>query len=322
MVKKYVIGALFLVANFSLQAYQLPIKVLSDQQVKTLKIVEAEVEHNGKNAVISKVTDGKNLFIVKQIKNPSFEKQFQLITDTVVSTMGNSLGIHVNEVAFIPSHVGDHLKTYKDRAATLHRYIVGFDLQKEHPLCLPIYFRLQQKLIKNKFGTDGEVKEQSSQGLKIITIETIGTHEDLPGIIALDTFSGNHDRNKSNMIYNKRSNCFYGIDQAMAYSMKIPSLSLIAANKFEQLYKEKYFDTCSSKVIDGLANYKKNIVQLYQVMRPSIIIDAVNGLISSLTGRDYLSEKESEYLRFVQANIEDNHTNTLHLIIVLDQITK
>ena len=57
-------------------------------------------------------------------------------------------------------------------------------------------------------------------------------------------------------------------------------------------------------------------------MRPSIIIDAVDSLLFGLTGTDYLSGKQLDYVQSIQANIEDNHTNTLHLIIVLDQIIK
>ena len=318
MIEKYFYGLIVIFAHVSLQAQNLPIKVVSAQQASKLKVVQAHLVHHGVDACVSKVTDGKNFYILKQINDPSFEEQFQLITDTVVSTMGNSAGVHVNEVSFIPYNVGNHLKTYKNRAATLHAFIDGVDTETEHPAFLPQDFRIQQRI--NCPGVEDKKKLDELRGLRLLTLMSISYHKDLPGIVALDTFSGNFDRNRSNLMYNARLNQFFGIDQAMAYTVNVPSLPLIATYKLGMLIDQGYFDTCPQTVLSGLLNYKNVLVQLYETMRPKMIADMIQSLIPYLDSNQIRTQHEDEYIGYFIANIHDNHTNSLHLIILLDEI--
>ena len=318
MIKKYLYGLIVIFAHVSLQAQNLPIKVVTQQQASKLKVVQAHLEHHGVDACVSKVTDGKSFYILKQINDPSFEEQFQLITDTVVSTMGSSTGVRVNEVSFIPYNIGNHLKTYKDRAATLHAFVDGVDTETEHPAFLPQDFRIQQRI--NCPGVEDKKKLDELRGLRLLTLMSISYHKDLPGIVALDTFSGNFDRNRSNLIYDQKMNCFCGIDQAKAYVENVPSLPLIATHKLGLLSEQGYFDTCPQAVLNGLLNYKNVLVQLYETMRPKIVVDTIQSLIPYLDGNENRTHNELEYIDYFMSNIHDNHTNSLHLIILLDEI--
>ncbi len=318
MIKKYLYGLVITLVHISSQAQHLPIKILSEQQASKLKLIQADLAHRGVDAIVSKVTDGKNIFILKQINDPSFEEQFQLITDTVVSTMGNNVGVNVNEVSFVPYNIGNHLKTYKDRAATLHAYVDGVDIETEHPMFLPQDFRIQQRL--RCPGVEDKKKLEELRGLRFLTLMSISYHKDLPGIVALDTFSGNFDRNQSNLIYSQKMNRFCGIDQAMAYTVNVPSLSLIATHKLGLLFDQGYFDSCPQTVLNGLLNYKNVLVQLYETMRPKIVVDMMQSLIPYLDGHGNRTRNELEYIDYFISNICDNHINSLHLIILLDEI--
>jgi hypothetical protein len=63
------------------------------------------------------------------------------------------------------------------------------------------------------------------QGLTGSIIETMSMHVTLPYLVALDTFIGNSDRSLPNIFYDKKSNTFYGIDHAAAFTRALASFA-------------------------------------------------------------------------------------------------
>ena len=106
----------------------------------------------------------------------------------------------------------------------------------------------------------------------------------------------------------------------MAYTVNVPSLPLIATHKIGMLYNQGYFDTCPQTVLSGLLNYKNVLVQLYETLRPKMVADMIQSLIPYLDSNQIRTQHEDEYIDYFISNIHDNHTNSLHLIILLDEI--
>lgn len=218
---------------------------------------------NSSDSVVMMVEDPQNIgFIFKQIKNQDVDEQFLLISDFIASNFGFENGIKINEVQIIAYNQYCMFKFFKDRAATLHTFIDGKSLEDKLPDFLSEHFTVQQRV----YNPDCEWQKKwpitlDQQGLTKEIIESMATHCDLPAIVAFDTLIGNADRSRPNIIYNPNDKHFYAIDQAAAFTKELPKLAI---EQIEKLKSEKYFETCSEKVIDGLKIYCETLEKLTQ----------------------------------------------------------
>lgn len=309
---------IILISSVANQLHGLSVKILSEKDLNNFLVTEEYVTHTGTDAFIRKVSDGNTIYILKQINNPSIDEQFLLINDCIASTIGWAAGIHVNQVFFIPYNVGCHLKTYPDRAATLHAYILGNDLESNFPKFFPADFTLHQRIINlNSLWQKKYPLAENQQSLSKSLIESMAFHEDLPALVALDTFIGNADRGLPNIFYHQHNNCFYGIDQAAAFSR---TLSLCAFEQLRKLASEDYFDNCVPKVIDSLGIYHGILLRLYEVTQPSIIIQSMHELTAYLDVNALQSTEIIARMRHHSFIIEQNYRYSLKLITLLDQI--
>src|SRR5947209_1461523 len=175
--------------------YSINIKILMDKDFINFSIVQSNINHTGTDAVIRKITDGNKTYILKQIKDPLLDEQFLLVNDCIASSIGIQSGIPINEVAFIPYNMGTTLKVFPERAATLHSFISGTELEQELPSFLEDNFTLQQKVINpNSVWQKNDPIDEFEQGLTKVIIESMSNNSDLARIVALDTMIGNCDR--------------------------------------------------------------------------------------------------------------------------------
>lgn len=295
-----------------------PVKVLTEQEMRNFSILDSDVSHTGCDASIQKVTNGTTIYILKQINDPSIDEQFLLINDVVASTIANDVGVHINEVFFIPYNIANHLKIFHDRPATLHSYVHGKDLEQELPNYSSKDFTIHQQIFDPlSIWQQQWPISKYQQGLNQNVIKTMSIHKDLQAIVAFDTFVGNADRSLPNIFYDNKNDRFYGIDQAAAFNT---NLALFAYDRLKELLRDGYFLTCDVEVIYGLREYRNVLLQLKEDFKPLMIIQNMQELLPYL-GSNLLQNDEA-YLRMSYETkiIQQTNFSILELITMLNLI--
>lgn len=312
---------LYLIALLCIQlplcAIDVDITILSHDDVATLHVVESNIVHGGKNAAISIVSDGTNTYILKQVKNNNFHAQLSLVKEAIVSAIGCMHGISVDKNVFIPYNVGEHLKIYKNQAATLHTYIQGKSLSDALPDFLSTDFRISQVyrpyLYEYNYGFDVEY------GLNKVTIKSMACHKDFSGIVALDTFFGNFDRDTDNIIYDEKSDRFYGIDQGATFTGDLPFLPIFAYHQCIKLQMLGFFNTCSFECMQSLDSYTVYLQNLSDAHKPQEIVHLFEKLIPLLSV-DEIKNKHSSYIHFLESYIHQSHQLCLNIVDLLSNV--
>lgn len=254
------------------------------------------------------------MYILKQIHNPTYDEQFLLITDAIASTIGVFADVHVNYVAFVPYTVGAHLKVYPERAATLHTYMSGKDLESFAGTADT--FTLHQRII----NPDSSWQKQfpltaHQQGLTKDIIESMTCNDNLPAIVALDTFVGNIDRSLPNIFYDANTNSFGGIDQAATLTR---DLSLFAFEQLQELISGNYFASCPFSVYHGITIYRDTLSRLVHNNTPQDILQDMVKLADFL-GKNSLKNNEVQArLGHHKKIIEQSYISSLRLIELLN----
>src|SRR5207249_10025139 len=58
-------------------------------------------------------------------------------------------------------------------------------------------------------------------GLTLKVIQNMAKHDDLPSIVAFDTFVGNADRSRPNLFYDSATDHYFGIDMAASFCSEL-----------------------------------------------------------------------------------------------------
>lgn len=317
MLKKSFSSLLIIIICSTAPCAALSIRILQETDMSTFSVIDANMVHTGSQACVSKVTDGKQVYILKQIDSNAAEEQCALVNDCIASQIGCAAGIPVNEVAFIPHYVAKHLKQYPDCAATLHTYMPGKDIESELPDCVNEEFTIHQRVrnIHSLWQQHHGLLAEDKQGLTRRVIESMTIHDTLPSFAALDTFVGNSDRSWPNIFYDKDQHAFYGIDLAAAFKRGLP---LYAHTRLNELKHDGYFSTCSPVVLKSLRTYRDVLLNIAQTITPDEMITATQQLVI------YLGVTEQEELSVVMDThcriVTNNYQNTLKLLDLLSTI--
>jgi len=247
------------------------------EKATSLFFANNKVLNNSSDAIVRTIFDReKKSYIIKQIVINDKDEQFLLLRDFVSSFVGVACSIPVNNVWIIPAKMECAVKTYQKRVATIHAFVDGKSLEDQSIVFLPDTFTLQQRFYNpySPWQKKYPIK-MSQQGLTRAIIESMVLHQDLPKIVAFDTFVGNADRSLPNIFYDEQKNCFYGIDHAAAFNNKI--LAKLAYMRIEELIHEGYFSRCDKSVINGLQIYVGMLERLYAQITPDIIHSMFDG---------------------------------------------
>jgi len=310
---------MFLLQSFCFGLENLTSLILYDEY-KSFYFADDNVLSNSSDAIVRKIYDqNNNAYIVKQIVDTDIDEQFLLIRDLIASGIGVSCGIPVNEVYLIPANIKCKIKVYNWTAATVHRFIEGVCLEDNAPKFLNKDFALQQQYLDHYEWQKKWVLEDCQQGFSRKFIESMSLHNDLPKIVAFDTFVGNFDRSLPNIFYNEKENRFYGIDQAAAFNNK--NLSKLALDRLKELHHKDYFKSCCGKIIDSLRLYRDTLIKLYNKITP----ENVCLLFKTYSSHIYVwSEDFSKHVHgrcyYHCKAFESNYRFTKELIELLDEI--
>lgn len=313
----YLLSIIFYLILF-FQVRAISLNILSEDEVRNFRIIDSAIKHDGSDANIRIITDGKNNYILKQINDSSLDEQFLLINDLIASTIGIEAGIAVNAVSLIPYDVGSGLKKYPDRAATIHTYIPGRDLEHELPDFLPEDFNIQQRVINpNSEWQKKYPLSEHRQGLARGVLESMYCHEQLAPIVAFDMFIGNSDRSLPNLFYDNKTYSFYGIDHAAAFDKQ---LSIIACYRIKELMQTHYFKNLSAQQRKGLKLFRNFLVQLQKNNDPKDITKTMTGLVSYL---GQYAENNNQLLGRIEYHsriMKKNYIDSFELISLLNQL--
>lgn len=308
---------IFFISSVNSKIVALSVKILSEIELSRFSVIDENVSHSGTDACIRKITDGKAIYIFKQIDDSSMSQQLLLINDCVASSVGIQAGISINEVCFVPYTVGAHLKKYPERAATLHTYVAGCDVDLKLPLFLSTDFSIHQRVIDvNSAWQKQYPLLAKNQGLSKLRIESMSFHKQLPSIVALDTFIGNGDRSKPNIFYDEHKGCFCGIDHAAAFGKTLP---FFACERLKELVHEGYFKSSDKKIVDGLRIYLNTLQRLHSTCQPSVIREALSMLIPYLASHAVDNSEIKKRLCHHEVIIENNYMVTAELIELLKE---
>lgn len=228
-----------------------------------ITLISAECSDAAVKLVQNKHTEK---FVLKQIISPKRDEQFLLARDLVASKIGIICNIPINEVFIMPIEDVNQknsydIRFYPNRAATIHKLAGGNSLCEFLPNFLNETFDIQQKT----FNPDSPWQKKwpvknNEQGLTKNVIISMSYHNELPKIVAFDTFVGNSDRSLPNIFYDNLKNCFCGIDHSAAFNNY--NLPLLAIKQLEDLWKKGFFENCNKQLKKGLKIYSQTLESL------------------------------------------------------------
>jgi len=270
-----------------------------------------------KNSYITFIKDeitGKN-YLVKQEKSSTLERQFQVVFEKLAAHMAFVTGIPAHQVIIIPAGVSFPGKNFIERTATLHTVVPGITLRQ---LTDGYYSKLDLKQNNNKELSFDEL------GLNKRLISFMALHEDLSAIVALDTFIGNNDRNKANVLYDQNNDHFYAIDMSSLYNVGNGNkrISFLACEHIE------FMLTCqlplfSREEKEALKNYSRILETLVQKFPPSKIYRLIRKFMEEahLTDMQYFDIKEvNSFFDKYKIVIRESYLDNKRLLYLLDHI--
>ncbi|MBD1995314.1 hypothetical protein H6G00_01545 [Leptolyngbya sp. FACHB-541] len=227
-------------------------------------------------------------------------------TEVVVSQMAIAAGIPVNRSRLVPDKLVSGFKE-QGFGGTLHDKLSGKilgDLGKDAP-----YKDVDIQLVQHDFAG---------------AFANAIVHKDLSKILALDLFTGNGDRHSNNLMYDKRRDRFYGIDQGFALLNNDTPEALIIF--------EGYVQTGFLKAIEEDEDYRENVHTFHQTLRQlhqqnpvaktarslSIYAKTLGGLSMPEVRKGWMEKTLDRSIKLM----EDRHEKVGSIIEVLDDNLK
>jgi hypothetical protein len=258
------------------------------------------------DSIISFVQDD---YVVKQIRNTSPDEQFLLVIDATACHIGNSVDVRINTVYLSPP--GQELpgKRNTDYPATIHTLAEGvgtnFPCTYQN---IDIQQRCRDGWVQQAYGLK-ELKEEN-RGLTPIVIYNMSLHNDLPAIVALDTFTGNADRNPENLFYDSTRDHFCGIDMAAAFTKPLAEVALTQLTRLDWL-------SLSTEEHEALLTYHKTLKTLLELWPPERQIEALLAYSEAggfTLGSHLWIQNVADRIEYHKKRVRQNYENTVKLM--------
>jgi len=266
-----------------------------------------------KNSYIVFIKDvNGNHYVVKQERDRTLKNQFRALCEVLCARIASEIAIPSHHVRLLPVGVSFPGKFIVKRVATLHTLVPGKTIRT---LVEGHYAKLD---IKQATDTNVPVEKQ---GFTERTIFYMSLHPQLPYIVALDTFTGNKDRNKANILYDEETDSFYAIDMSLMHDATQEKQSVVQI-ACQQVYNmidrhKKYTD----KELQALSQYRlvlQDLVKKFPPKKTCELFDAIlmeSGLLSQQSGYD---EKEiNALLSLYKRAIKESYVDVKKLIYLL-----
>ena len=302
---------------------------LSNQEKIDFLVLDSDYDHD--NVIVYKFLDAQkssyivfvkddesNNYVVKQEKYKELKRQFRAISEALCAHIALSLDIPSQQVKIIPVGTAFPGKFVTKRVATLHTLVPGVTIRSLKSGSL--YSSLD---IKQDASEDTPVERR---GLTEKIIYWMSQHPDLPLIVALDTFTGNKDRNKANILYDQETDRFYSIDMALMYDIfgERRSLAQLACDQVNGMIKRgKVF---TEKEREALIAYRSMLKKLVYNFNPKIMCQLFDDFFleskivkTSLFGTKEIMASINEYKRSMRESYIDIKKLIYLLLILINQ---
>ncbi len=276
---------------------------LSNIQSDDLRLLSRYCE--GRRVCIATLEDKcGNKFILKQMMNSIFAA----IKEKLVSHIAYLVKIPANQVKIIPWDISFIGKGIAKFPATLHTFAPG----------VPAKY-LPEHLRKYSFSLKQVVNEKSSKkilGFNRTIVSRMSLHDDLPEIVALDTFFANKGRHANNFFYDEESDHFCAID----FESSLRKDLVANVYKFFSAIAEDKNSDFSREEIKGLVIYRDMLKKLVDTYNPKFLSSLMDELIKF--SKIELIENCKEEKKLYNDMLIDNHTICIKIVQVLDIILK
>lgn len=249
-----------------------------------------------------------NGYLIKQVKNPDPSEQFLLVLDATACAIAESIDLPINRVKLLPANTVFSGKKYFERPATLHAVVPGHSIpEDEDDREIRIHQRTRQANDCAKWPLPPQ-----REGLNYSVVEHMAKHEDLPGIVALDTFVGNADRSQPNIFYDAVTNRYFGIDLAASFCAELAKVACAQVQRFEA---QKHL--FSAEELAGLTRYVHTLERLLARWTPEAMERL---LVESATFAGFVEESAlwnqdvEERILFHKDLIQSNYMFTVELV--------
>jgi hypothetical protein len=211
--------------------------------------------------------DEENHFVVKQEKADSMSKQFRAVSEAVCAYIAYFTAIPSHKVCIIPTNVPFPGKFITKRVATLHTLVPGYTI-RSNPKGLYAKLNIKQ-------STELDIADDQ-RGFTEQTIYWMSQHPDLVLITALDTFLGNKDRNKANILYDPEGDSFYSIDMALMFDILSDRklVSLVACENVAAMIENNKIFTVQE--LYALQHYRTILKKLVKKFPPKVLMEIFN----------------------------------------------
>lgn len=248
-------------------------------------------------------------FLVKQVKNPNPDEQFLLVLEATGCAIAESIDLPINRVKIIPPNTSFCGKKYLELPATLHTRVPGASVP-ESDLEVRIHQRTRKANIPSKWPLPPD-----REGLNPSIIANMAIHEDLPGIVALDTFVGNADRSQPNLFYDPATNRYFGIDLAASFCSELGKAACEQLRRFEA--QKRQFSTKERAALTKYTNTLEQLMSLWppEAIEALLLENAIKaGFEKSTT---LLNRDVEERIIFHREVIQSNHASIVELVRLL-----
>ena len=279
--------------------------ILFHEKCKKLNSFASEASYNTKNSNLRLLSNSKGeKFLLKQGRKATTSSIFRTLLDVLGVSIAQSLSIKCNDIELISATNRCKHKFYGNLPATLHAFVESKSLCRSahYP---GLYLRQRKK------SHSAHISPHFSHAI----ITNMARHNDLPALIAVDTFIANTDRSCANLFFQPTTNKFTAIDFGEAYKTNLPQ-EVIKAIK--QLQKENVGLTPDE--IHGLSLYKQTLDRLLNTYTPSILSKKIDFLLKKTNldaDESSLHSQCQKYAAKIKTTIKKNYASTGELSRVL-----
>lgn len=254
-------------------------------------------------------------YVVKQMRDTTPDEQFLLVIDATACHIGNSIDVSVNKVYVSPPGEDISGKRNINYPATVHTLAAGVGTNTPCSYQdIDIQQRYRKVWMQEAYHLNALKEEE--RGLTPKVIYNMSFHKDLPAIVALDTFTGNSDRNPENLFYDSIQDRFCGIDMAAAFTKPLAEVALTQLTRLD-------WALLSKKEREALLDYRETLVSLLEHWPPERQIEALLAYSEAggfIPGTHLWDQSVEERIQYHQKCIRQNYEYTMQVVDLISSM--
>ncbi len=276
-----------------------------DYNVDKIAVVGSILDHKRSYIVFIQDKDD-NLFLIKQSRESKpANKSGPLMhaREMLAGYIAESNGVPANRIRILPAGYPFPGKLYTKRPATFHTVVPGKNC-KDYPF-------IQQ--------TCEKAVPQEQWGLKYKVIQDMSTHQDLPLIVALDSFIANGGRRNGSFFYDQKNDRYWAIDLESLWKTNIAEL---ACKLINTLLNDTLFKPTPEE-LSGLILYRDTLKKMNERHPPDVLhmkLDEFLVQAGIVPGAPFFDDEVVQVIQYYKKSISESYASCLKLVESLDKL--